>query len=79
MGGDKRHVIPPMSKHGGDISPPSPPGFTPLLNRCDGIAIYVHSSFSLKRLEASSHLKCTKTVPLLEIDYISIFWGNILL
>ena len=30
MGGDKRHVIPPMSKHGGDISPPSPPGFTPL-------------------------------------------------
>ena len=29
-GGDKRHVIPPMSKHGGDISPPSPPGFTPL-------------------------------------------------
>ena len=28
--GDKRHVIPPMSKHGGDISPPSPPGFTPL-------------------------------------------------
>ena len=31
MGGDKRHVIPPMSKHGGDISPPSPPGFTPLV------------------------------------------------
>ena len=30
MGGDKRHVIPPMSKHGGDTSPPSPPGFTPL-------------------------------------------------
>ena len=30
-GGDKRHVIPPMSKHGGDILPPSPPGFTPLL------------------------------------------------
>ena len=31
-GGDKRHVIPSMSKHGGgDISPPSPPGFTPLL------------------------------------------------
>ena len=30
MGGDKRYVIPPMSKHGGDISPPSPPGFTPL-------------------------------------------------
>ena len=29
--GDKRHVIPPMSKHGGDISPPSPPGFTPLV------------------------------------------------
>ena len=29
-GGDKRHVIPSMSKHGGDISPPSPPGFTPL-------------------------------------------------
>ena len=29
-GGDKRHVIPPMSKHVGDISPPSPPGFTPL-------------------------------------------------
>ena len=24
MAGDKRHVIPPMSKHGGDISPPSP-------------------------------------------------------
>ena len=30
MVGDERHVIPPMSKHGGDISPPSPPGFTPL-------------------------------------------------
>ena len=31
--GDKRHVIPPMSKHGGDISPPPPPppGFTPLV------------------------------------------------
>ena len=29
-GGDKRHVIPPMSKHGGDTYPPSPPGFTPL-------------------------------------------------
>ena len=29
--GDKRHVIPPMSKHGGDILPPYPPGFTPLL------------------------------------------------
>ena len=29
--------------------------------------------------EASSHLKCTKTVPVLEIDYISIFCGNILL
>ena len=29
--GDKRHVITPMSKHGGDISPPSPPGFTPLI------------------------------------------------
>ena len=24
-GGDKRHVIPPMLKPGGDISPPSPP------------------------------------------------------
>ena len=31
MGGDKRHVIPPMLKHGGDTSPPSPPGFTPLI------------------------------------------------
>ena len=30
MGGDKRHVILPMSKHGGDTSTPSPPGFTPL-------------------------------------------------
>ena len=25
IGGDKRHVILPMSKHRGDISPPSPP------------------------------------------------------
>ena len=24
-GGDKRHVVPPMSKHGGDTSPHSPP------------------------------------------------------
>ena len=32
-GGDKRHVIPPMSKHGGihqPHPPPPPPGFTPL-------------------------------------------------
>ena len=28
-GGDKRHVIPPMSKHGGDISPPSPQDLRP--------------------------------------------------
>ena len=28
--GDKRHVITPMSKHGG-IHPPIPPGFTPLI------------------------------------------------
>ena len=32
-GGDKRHVIPPMSKYGGDTFPPSPPGFTPLAKR----------------------------------------------
>ena len=31
--GDKRYVIPPMSKHGGDTYPPSPPGFTPLSPR----------------------------------------------
>ena len=30
MGGIKDMLSPPMSKHGGDISPPSPPGFTPL-------------------------------------------------
>ena len=30
-------------------------------------------------VQASSHLKCAKTVPLLEIDYISIFCRNILL
>ena len=28
-GGDKRHVILPMSKHGGDISPPSPQDLRP--------------------------------------------------
>ena len=31
MGGIKDMLSPPMSKHGGDISPPSPPGFTPLM------------------------------------------------
>ena len=40
MGGDKRHVIPPMSKHGGDISPPSPPGFTPLMDNPDYLRPY---------------------------------------
>ena len=30
-GGDKRHVIPPMSKHGGDISPPSPQDLRPCI------------------------------------------------
>ena len=37
MGGDKRHVIPPMSKHGGDISPPSPP-------RIYALGLYTDSS-----------------------------------
>ena len=32
MGGDERHVIPPPCQNmGGDVSPPSPPGFTPLI------------------------------------------------
>ena len=44
MGGDKRHVIPPMSKHGGDISPPSPPGFTPLALTLTLTKIYILTS-----------------------------------
>ena len=28
-GGDKKHVIPPMSKHGGHTSPPSPQDLRP--------------------------------------------------
>ena len=37
MGGIKDMLSPPMSKHGGDISPPSNPGFTPLLSIPDPV------------------------------------------
>ena len=40
MGGIKDMLSPPCQNHGGDISPPSPPGFTPLHH---AISIFIQS------------------------------------
>ena len=55
-GGDKRHVIPPMSKHGGDTYPPSPRNLRPWrLHMSNYIHTYCVKQCTVYNLH--SHLK----------------------